>query len=254
MKKPVIILLFITLIPIAAGATYALYRAGRAAEATERAALAVEKIAIAAEPKITATLDHVQSAASSLQASADQQREILSRPRVQRSIMLLAQSGDDINRGVKKLNSILDLVDQSSLPRIDALLDSTRETVDSTNVAVSTISAQSAAMVTGMDGMISDIRSRIQDPNITRLIIASTNLTEAGTETLTGLNASREEITEAHVELMGKLGSAVDQYGRLGSEGADFVHGLNKPVTRKQKIMRALITAAAIAAPYAVRR
>jgi hypothetical protein len=40
-------------------------------------ALAVEKIAIAAEPRVTATLDHVQAAARSLQARADQQRDTI---------------------------------------------------------------------------------------------------------------------------------------------------------------------------------
>jgi hypothetical protein len=139
--------------------------------------------------------------------------------------MLFAQSGDDVSQFIKKGNNIMDLLEYNSLPRINAVLDSTRETVDSSNIAISNISTRSEVIFNQADGMIADIRNRINDLNLAKLLDASADLTEQGAETLEGLNASREEITEAHVELMNKLGSAVDQYGQLGSESADFVHG-----------------------------
>lgn len=96
--------------------------------------------------------------------------------------MLLAQSVDDVSRFIKKGNNIMDLMQYDSLPRINAVLDSTKETVNSSNIAISNISTRSEVIFNQADGIIADIRIRLQAPNITRLITAAVNLTANGAE------------------------------------------------------------------------
>lgn len=78
---------------------------------------------------------------------------------------------------------------------------------------------------------------------LTRIVDVPDNLNRVAAT----LNVSVVELKESTVKLLTEL-------TRLGKESADLVHGINKPVSRKEKVLRALIYLAAAALPGLIRR
>lgn len=254
MRKVIGAIALAALLVVAGAATFALVRIGLAAAALERTVNA-------SQPALTATLANVESSsravaasAAALQASAEQQHEILSRREVQRSIMLAAQSGDDLARGVKKFNHLLDLVNGETMPRVNETIDSSRETIDSTNVAVSTLSARGAAVADNLDGAVAELRARLADPAIARLLAGLAETSEQSAAMLRELQVTDAEVRAAIPELLANFNRLTSESGRLSKESADFIAGLNKPTTKKQKLFRILLQVGAAALPGLVQR
>ncbi len=220
-----------------------------AADSAKELAQSAKVLVDEAKPKVNSTLDSVQT-------SADQQKKLLERPEVQRSIALFAQSGDDWARLPKNLNIMIHEIRQETLPGANATLDSSKslldqgtKTLQSADTVLLTTNTKLEKLTDIAEQDLDDIHKLLSDPNIKTLLANFVNASESVKEIAKDLELSSEEIKQNLPQLLDELKSILENIDKSTQETSVFIASLNKPLTKKQKLLKALIQVAIIAAP-----
>lgn len=158
---------------------------------------------------------------------------------------MLARTGDDLNRTVKKVNVTLDTVNGETLPRVNATIDATQQVVvkvgDGADRTLSEVSA-----------MVSRINSLLADDTIRTMLNNAATTSDEVARLAAEIRQSGERIDEALPELLRLLQGVAANSDQATREVAVLLGQFNRPLTKKQKVLKYLLQALALGAPIAV--
>lgn len=278
MRKPIIVLLFLTVVPISGFFCYALYWVGQAS----REAAQLEEDA---RPKVNHILNQGIASSQNLRASSESLKQTVNRLNmhiddetldnlrnyaynglnsseiavnntsriVDATVKLLtsfeANSKDSLTRLPKtldKLDSSLDKLNNETIPATTNTIISAGRTLDTANNQAAIIGTAMEQLLNKAGVSIDQVNTLLKDERIKNI------LTHADSS-MAHIDVTLGEVAEAAPEFFTNLNRLLAEGGRLSKESADFLHSINAPTTKKQKAFRFLLQTISILAPFAVR-
>lgn len=195
--------------------------------------------------KAEKSMDTIQKTSESLQFTADAQKALLQDREVRRSIQLLAQSGDNWSRLPVKIGTTLDQINQETIPRINKTLES----ID--GIAI-TLMDGTKILLTEADEGFKELRAFLKSPELQTAL-------RTGLQTIDEINtlaqetsATAADLRAAIPELVTLLNGTMKNTEASTYEIATFLHRINKPLTKKEKLFKVLLYAVTLGAPVIV--
>lgn len=212
-------------------------------------------------PKIETTAQNLSNASNALAKSStavekvsEAQAKLLTNEKTATKIGVLVRKADNVARIIDRVESIVNQVDDETLPKANKAIDYSAEAVQTTITLLQTTdrSVNDLSKLAGQD--LEALRQLLEDENLKRLLGNLADTSASVKRTAEHVEVTADEVKQAIPELIAEL-KAISRHVDSGTgEVATFLAGLNKPLSRKQKLYRALIQAAIIAAPTIIRR
>ena len=228
--------------------------ATKTVEETTKTVQAAKNLIDEAKPKTIDTLE-------SLRSSAEEQKSILQRKEVQRSITLLAQSGDDWARLPINLNTMIREFRSNTLPNANVALGETKslleegtKTLSSANTVLQTADKNLETLTKLAGANLEELRQLLADESIKQLLGNLADTTNSVKTSAIEVEASSAEIRKAIPELVTELKNISHHIDDGTAETTNFIKGLNKPQSKKEKVFRFLVESILKSSPALLRR
>lgn len=223
--------------------------------------LILSVIAYDSYPYLVGALRSVETAANQAKLTAvrvrevaDLQAHLIGQPGAVRSVGLLLRSGDNLYRSTVKLEKLLDnltlIADQvntQTLPRIHVMLDTGTQTIRITVNELMQLRTDLHDTLFEINLTVIAAKAILSDPSFGEILKRSGSL-------LANANLTVEEANQSLPELLKLLTEIESNIARGTSEVASLVAQFNQPVTKKQKVFRALLQILAVSLPHIIRR
>ena len=196
----------------------------------------------------------VANSAKDLADTSKAQKELLTNEKTQRAIGLFLRSGDDLNRTVKKVNIALDQINYDTIPKFNNTLDSTDNIINTSNKIIIKLADKTELILDDTDQAVRELNSLLADPNIRRAIEGVALAASATGHTAIAVEVTAEEVKAAIPELVNNIKSVGNNADLSSKEVLQFLTGLNKPLTRKQKLFKFILEAFVKSSPVILRR
>jgi hypothetical protein len=162
--------------------------------------------------------------------------------------------GDDLNRGVKKFNRILDLVADDSVPKVNRLLDAGDGTLQAatgvlstTDVAVTQLSDKAGILLDDSNETVKEFKLLLADENVKRTLQGMADTSEQAAIIASNLKLTTYQVNEYLPALLTALKDVSENTADGTKQLATLLGTFNEKPTKLQRIYRALITFGVIA-------
>ena len=213
------------------------------------------------QEQLTSTVKNINSASKALEQSSlavkevsEAQQKLLTDKKTQDGIALLLRQGNDLAHTVTKVNVILDKVNRETIPKVNTTLDSTNTIINTSNDVVIKLANRTELILKDTDLAVRDLRQLLTDPNVKRAIEGLADTSEAASRSAFHIQVTAQEIQAAIPELIKSFQSVANNADLSSQEVTTFLTGLNKPLTRKQKVFRFVLEAVIKSSPALLRR
>lgn len=218
--------------------------------------------------KISSTISNIESASKALEQSAkavqqvsEAQNKLLVDPETQKGIAVLLRQADDVARTVKKVNIILDKVNSDILPSANKTLVATTNTINQagatlvqTEKSIRILTAKGEIILDSSNTSIIALQAILGHPRMQSIVDNLANTTEQSTEVLRNLDISAKEVNRAIPELLESVKSVANNTDLSGKEVTKFLQGINKPMSKKEKLGRLLLETIIKSSPVLLKR
>lgn len=212
-------------------------------------------------PKLETTAQNLSNASTCLAKSSaavekvsTAEANLLTNEKTAAKIGVLVRKADNIARIVDDVEKIVDQVNQDTVPKANKAIEASTDTLNSATSLLKTTDKSVADIALMMGKDLEELRQLLADEHLKQLLANITATSEEVNKTSQHIDATTEEVQKAIPELIAELKAISHHTDDSTGEIATFLAGLNKPLSKKQKLYRALVQAAAIAAPAVLRR
>jgi hypothetical protein len=218
-----------------------------------------------AKVRINSVLDNANAATertssilNDVAAIASVQRKELADVEAIASRKALLRAGTDISQGVKRFNSIVSLVEQESVPKINRLLDASNDTLlaatatlGTTDRAIAALSHRAGVLLDDSNEAVKEFKLLLADENVKRALQAMAETSQASARVAAQMEITTHQVNQYLPSLLAALQATAENSVEGSKQLAVLLGSFNEKPTRLQKIYRALITLGVVAARVA---
>ena len=205
-----------------------------------------------------AATERTRSTLADVAAIAQLQRKELQDADAIASRQALLRAGTDISQGVKRFNSIVRMVEQESVPKVNRLLDASTDTLlaatatlHTTDRAITDLSERAGVLLDDSNEAVKEFKLLLADENVKRALQGLADTSEASARVATQMEITVHQVNQHLPALLAALKAVSENTAEGSKQLAVLLGSFNEKPTRLQRIYRALITLGVVAARVA---
>ncbi len=213
------------------------------------------------QSQIASTLNNINSASAAIsksaiavQQSSEAQRDLLTNKKTLEGIGLLLRQGNDLARTVDKVNIGLDKVNNLVIPQAVYTFASAQQTFEETREKIDLLGNKAATVLDTTDENLQRLHELLADPNVKKALQGIAETSNNASLAAFHVQVTAQEVQSAIPELIKSFQAVANNADQSSEEVKIFLTGLNKPLTKKQKIFRFLTEAVIKSSPALLRR
>lgn len=211
--------------------------------------------------QITSTLKNINDASAEVKTSAiavressQAQRDLFTNKKTLEGIGLLLRQGNDLARTVDKVNIGLDKINNVAIPQAVYTFSSAQQMFEQGREKIDLLGNRAATVLTTTDENLQELHALLADPNVKKALAGIAETTDQASLAAFHVQVTAKEIQSAVPELIEAFQAVANNADQSSEEVKIFLTGLNKPLTKKQKIFRFLTEAIIKSSPALLRR
>lgn len=211
--------------------------------------------------QITSTLKNINDASAEVKTSAiavressQAQRDLFTNKKTLDGIALLLRQGNDLARTVDKVNIGLDKINNLAIPQAVYTMSSAQQMFEEGREKIDSLGNKAATVLDTTDENLQQLHELLADPNVKKALQGIAETTNNTSLAAFHVQVTAQEIQSAIPELIKSFQAVANNADQSSEEVKIFLTGLNKPLTKKQKVFRFLTEAVIKSSPALLRR
>lgn len=159
-----------------------------------------------------------------------------------------------LEKSISLFNSNLQRIQSDTLPAVNNTARSFEGLGNASTLAVQRFSIQSEVLMDNSNELVREVKALLKDPRISEILTNAVDTTENIDSLTEQMTVTNEEINKALPELLKQLQAISSNTAGATKETHEFIKALNKPRTKKERVLRFILESVLKSSPVLLGR